>query len=286
MTARTVLVTGASSGFGLGLARAFAERGWHVLATLRDPQRVPAELAGLPSMSMQIARLDLQRAEQIRAMAQTVGEAFDGKLDCLVNNAGFGLVGAFATLSERQIRRQMEVNFLGAVLLTQTLLPALAGSRGRVINISSLLGETGLPLNSIYAASKHALEGWSKSTRHELAPRGVQAAVVAPGEFRTRFGDNIEWGELADDDPVGRLQTENLRRFQRRRRARPGPDALKVVRAVIALAESKRMRPIVRVGLDAKLLHLLYRALPVSWAEGVLGLTFRHALMKPHRQDG
>jgi NAD(P)-dependent dehydrogenase (short-subunit alcohol dehydrogenase family) len=278
-----VLVTGASSGFGLGLARAFAKGGWRVIATLRDPQRAPAELSGLPAISMQVARLDLERSEQIHALAQTVSERFDGKLDCLVNNAGFGVVGPFATLSERQIRRQMEVNFFGTVLLTQTLLPALARSPGRVINISSLVGETGMPLSSIYTASKHALEGWSKSIRHELAPRGIQVAVVAPGGFRTRFGDNIEWGELASDEPVGRLQSENLRRIQQRRHAGPGADPQKVVAAVLALAERKRMRPIVRVGVDAKLVHLLHRTLPVSWAEGMLSMAFRRALMKPQR---
>ena len=283
MSARTVLVTGASSGFGLGIARAFAERGWRVIATLRDPRRVPAELSGLPAISMQIARLDLERSEQIHAMAQAVSETFDGKLDCLVNNAGFGVVGPFATLSERQIRRQMEVNFFGTVLLTQTLLPALAHSAGRVITISSLVGEAGMPLSSIYSASKHALEGWSKAIRHELAPRGIQVAGVAPGGFRTRFGDNIEWGELANDEPVGRLQSENLRRIQRRRHAGPGADPQKVVRAVLALAESKRMQPIVRVGVDAKLVHLLYRTLPVSWAEAVLGMAFRHVLLKPQK---
>jgi NAD(P)-dependent dehydrogenase (short-subunit alcohol dehydrogenase family) len=286
LSARTVLVTGASSGFGLGLARAFAGHGWRVLATLRDPTRVPAELQGLPHGALEIAALDLTSREQIGALVAHVTTSFEGRLDCLVNNAGFGLLGPLATCSEAQIRRQLEVNFTGAVLLTQALLPALTRARGRIINISSMLGESGVPLNSLYCASKHALDGFSKALRHELAPRGVQVAVVAPGGFRTRFRDNLQWGELPDADPVAQRQSAALRALLARRGARPGPDAQPVVDAVIALAQRRRIPAVVRVGRDAQLVHALYRVLPRSWADAVLGRIFQRLLLERQGHDG
>jgi len=286
VSARTVLVTGASSGFGLGMARRFADTGWRVLATLRDPARVPAELLGLPREALQIAALDLPSGPQIRALAALVAHSFDDRLDCLVNNAGFGLLGPLATCSEAQIRRQMEVNFTGAVLLTQALLPALGRARGRIINVSSMLGQTGMPLNALYCASKHALEGFSKALRHELAPRDIQTAVVAPGGFRTRFGDNVQWGELPADDPVAQRQSVGLRARLAQRRARPGADAQHVVEAVIALAQRRRMPPVVRVGRDARLVHALYRVLPFTWADALLGAAYRRALLEGTQHGG
>ena len=200
MTERTALVTGCSSGFGLGIAQALVARGWTVLAGMRDPARAPAQLAGA-----QVVPLDLADDAQIAAVAARVD-----RLDCLVNNAGFALNGPFATYSADQMRRQMQVNVLGPAFLTQRLLPALASARGRVINVSSVAGELGLPMNALYCATKFAVEGLSESLRHELADHGVQVALVEPGGYRTAFARNMVWGERPL--PAGGRDAQQLRR--------------------------------------------------------------------------
>jgi len=265
---RVALVTGCSSGFGLGIAQALAARGWRVTATMRDPARAPAALQGV-----QVAALDLADDAQIDALA-----ARFERLDCLVNNAGYALNGPFATYSAAQMRRQMDVNFIGPALLIQRLMPALAAARGRVINLSSLAGENGLPMNSFYSASKFALEGLSEALRHELAAHGVQVALVEPGGFRTRFLDNMEWGERPmDAGGVDARWLDGYRGMQARLRANAGKDPQAVVDAIVALAERPAMPLRTRVGADARALHLLKRVLPGRAFDGVVAAMIRRA---------
>ena len=113
------------------------------------------------------------------------------KLDALVNNAGYGLFGVFEELSEDLIRKQMEVNFFGCVLLTQALLPSIRATRGVILNLSSMLGFFAPPMSSLYCASKFAIEGWSESLHFELAPHGVRVVLIEPGSFNTQFGSNL-----------------------------------------------------------------------------------------------
>ena len=178
---KTVLITGTSSGFGRQLAPRFLNAGWTVIATLRDASKrsdlFAADLAKSPGRLF-VLSLDVARENERVAAAGFIDRQFEGKLDCLVNNAGFGLFGALEDLSEDQIRRQMEVNFFGLVLLSRSLLPHLRRARGRIINITSALGYLGMPLTSLYCASKFAVEGLSESLYYELKPHGVQVAIV------------------------------------------------------------------------------------------------------------
>lgn len=269
MTERTALVTGCSSGFGLGIAQALVARGWTVLAGMRDPARAPAQLAGT-----QVVRLDLADDAQIAAAAARVD-----RLDCLVNNAGFALNGPFASYSAEQMRRQLQVNVLGPAVLTQQLLPALANARGRVINVSSVAGELGMPMNALYCATKFALEGLSESLRHELAAHGVQVALVEPGGYRTAFAHNMVWGEMPLP-AAGRdaRQFAAYRRMQEKLLARPGKDPAPVVRAVLRLAEMEIMPMRTRVGLDARSASFVRRWLPQKLALGLVGALFRRKL--------
>jgi NAD(P)-dependent dehydrogenase (short-subunit alcohol dehydrogenase family) len=276
MVERTVLITGCSSGFGLGLAQRFAECGWTVLAGVRDLERCPPELAR-PSPAraqLQVVPLDLEDDAEIAATATLVE-----RLDCLVNNAGYGLAGPFATYTAEQMARQLRVNMLAPALLTHALLPALVRARGRVINISSLAGETGLPLNSLYSASKHALEGWSEALKYELAAHGVQVALVEPGGHRTRFADNATWGARpASPGSIDERQLAGYRAMRARMIAAPGKHPAAVVETVLRLAEMKTMPLRTRVGRDARVLHALERLLPERVAAAVLGRVFRRRL--------
>jgi NAD(P)-dependent dehydrogenase (short-subunit alcohol dehydrogenase family) len=271
MAERTVLVTGCSSGFGLGIANALAQDGWRVVAGLRDASSRPAALRAHETL-----QLDLADQAQIAAAA-----AHFATLDCLVNNAGYALNGPFAACSAAQIQQQVAVNFLGPALLTQALLPALMRTGGRIINMSSLSGTIGMPMNSFYAASKHALEGWAESLHHELAPHGVQVALVAPGGYRTQFAQNIRWGEQPlNADGIDARQLAGYRAMQRRMLSQPGNDPNDVVDAVLRLANAERMPLRTRVGRDARLVHMLGRLLPGSWSLGLMGRIFRKRLAR------
>lgn len=271
---RTALVTGCSSGFGLGIACALRDHGWRVMAGVRNPQRVPPALTGC-----KVVQLDVSDAAQIAAIGMDVEQ-----LDCLINNAGYALTGPLATHEARQMRTQLEVNLLGPALLIQALLPALGRARGRVINIGSIAGDVGLPLNALYSASKAALHTMGDALRRELADHGVQVATVVPSGFRTRFMANMVWGAHATEPgTVEARQLDGYRAFQQRLASRPGhaPDAL--VQAVVQLAECERMPSRVRVGRDARVTDLLLRILPANWADALLTRVFRRQMQAGKR---
>src|SRR5262245_19631363 len=196
MSDKTILITGCSSGFGRLVIPEFLREGWHVIATMRDAANRKGifneELNGYRD-ALSLLSLDVTNEAERAAAKNFIEEKFGGKLDCLVNNAGYGLFGAVEDLSEAQIREQMEVNFFGLVLLTQMLLPQLRKASGRIINLSSVLGFTGMPMSAMYCASKFAVEGFSEGLYHELKPHGVQVALVEPGAFRTNFAEKLTW---------------------------------------------------------------------------------------------
>ena len=269
MSEKTVLITGCSSGFGLGAAQAFLARGWQVIAGLRDPGRAPAGLAGVT-----IVPLDLEDDAQIHAAAAQLT-----RLDCLVNNAGYALAGPFSSYACAQMQRQLQVALLGPALLTQALLVPLTRARGRIINVSSLAGETGMPMNALYCAAKHAVEGWSEALRHELEPHGIQVALIEPGGFRTRFGENMEWGKRAlPPDSVEANQLAAFRALHARILARPGRAPAPVVAAIVRLAEMRAMPLRTRIGGDARMMRQVKRWLAEGVGVSLMAAAFRRRL--------
>ncbi len=266
---RSVLITGCSSGIGLGLAKAFHSRGWHVSAGLRRPENLPSDLAALHTFA-----LDLEDEAEILAVAAK----FD-RLDCLINNAGYALTGPFTCYTPAQMQRQMQTNLIGPALLTQALLPALVRAQGRIINLSSIAGETGMPMNSLYCASKFGIEGLTESLRHELADVNVQVALVAPGGFRTRFAANMDWGaRAAQPGSIEAWQLTAYRAMQTRMLESEGRDPAPVIDVIIRLTEMARMPLRTRVGVDARALQLLQHCLPESLFLKIIGAIFRHKM--------
>ncbi|MDB4968634.1 MAG: SDR-family protein [Myxococcales bacterium] len=278
---RTSLVTGSSSGFGRGLVSALLARGWKVYATLRDADARAGDFAAdreAHGDRLVLLALDVTDGAQRDAVARRV--AADGSLDCLVNNAGYAQFGALEDLDEAQLRRQLEVNFFGAALLTRALLPALRAARGSVLNVSSVFGFSGFPLTGAYCASKYALEGLSESLYYELAPHGVRVGLVEPGGFRTRFGASVEWGHA--ENAVYGAQTRGYRKLHAKIGARPNgtpPDA--VIATLVRLAEARRVPLRTVVGRDALATALLQRLVP-EWLRApatgaLLGRLFQRA---------
>lgn len=186
---KTVLITGASSGFGKETAKLFQKKGWNVIATMRSPEK-ETELNTLNNVL--ITKLDLQDSDSIKN-AINEGIIKFGKIDALVNNAGYGLMGVFESVTKDQIQRQYQVNVFGLMEVTQTLLPHFReNGNGVIINLSSFGGFTALPFGSLYNSTKFAVEGFSESLSLELAPLNIAVKMIQPGGVATSFRDGIE----------------------------------------------------------------------------------------------
>lgn len=197
----TVLITGCSTGFGEATARLFAARGWNVVATMRRPE-AGADLAALDNVL--VTRLDVQDPASIDAAVAAAVERF-GRVDVLVNNAGFGLFGVFESTPRAKVQEQFDVNVFGVMDVTRALLPHFRANRsGVIVNVSSGAGVFALPMISLYCASKFALEGFSESLSYELADLGIAVKIVEPGgvtstSFGQRSGLEASQGAVPPD---------------------------------------------------------------------------------------
>lgn len=183
-TQKTVLITGCSSGMGRAAAFLFQQNGWNVVATMRTPAR-ETELNKLPNVIC--PALDVNdRASIESALARAMKEF--GQIDVLVNNAGYGLMGAFETLSVEQIQRQFDTNVFGMMEVTRAVLPHFRQrNAGLLINVASMVGRVPLPLYSVYNSSKFAVEGFTEGLSYELEPFNVHVKLIEPGSVKTDF---------------------------------------------------------------------------------------------------
>ena len=176
----TALVTGASRGIGKGIVEHLAARGWDVIAGVRSQQDADA-VTKLDPQRVSSVMLDVTSADDIAALEQSLPE----QLDAVVNNAGIAVGGAMETLSPDEWRKQLEINVIGALAVTQAALPRLRKSRGRIVFISSVNGRLSMPLVGAYAASKFALEAAADALRMELSPWKIRVVVVEPAQTDT-----------------------------------------------------------------------------------------------------
>jgi NAD(P)-dependent dehydrogenase (short-subunit alcohol dehydrogenase family) len=245
---RTVLVTGASSGIGAACAERLARSGWRVLAGARREGDAPK--------GTEEVLLDVTDEAQIRAAAEGVGE-----LQGLVNNAGIALASPIEFVPLEELRKQLEVNVLGQVAVTQALIPALRRGRGRVVFIGSIAGKSALPFLGPYSASKHALEAIADALRVELAPWGIGVTIVEPGTIKTaiwtrsaaRADELLE--RLDGRERLEQLYGPRLARFRQIALARgqsgaPADSVAEVVEDVLTAARPPTRR---LVGRDARI---------------------------------
>ena len=177
-------ITGCSTGLGRALAQLILWRGWRVVITARDVSTVADIVAGAEYRALALT-LDVTKSADITAAVVAAREKF-GRIDVLVNNAGYGYQATAEEGVEAEIRAQFDANVFGLFAMTRAVLPLMREQRsGNIINISSVAGLIGFPGSGYYAASKHAVEGWSDSLRAELAPLGIGVTCVEPGPFRT-----------------------------------------------------------------------------------------------------
>jgi NAD(P)-dependent dehydrogenase (short-subunit alcohol dehydrogenase family) len=181
---KIVLVTGVSSGIGRDTAKLLAERGARVFGTVRDFRRN----GDLPNVDL--VHMDVTGEATVRDGVESVLEKA-GKIDILINNAGYGLTGALEETSVEEAEQQFDTNFFGVLRVIQAVLPAMRRQRsGRIVNISSALGFLPAPFNGIYGASKYALEGYTETLDHEVRVFGIRAVLVEPVFTKTNIGEN------------------------------------------------------------------------------------------------
>jgi NAD(P)-dependent dehydrogenase (short-subunit alcohol dehydrogenase family) len=194
MSNRTVLITGCSSGIGRATAHAFLDEEWRVYATARNP----ADVQQLGEAGCDIATLDLTEPDDVERVVGRVIEE-EGRIDALVNNAGYGQHGPLEDIEQDLFERQFDVNVFGPHRLVREVLPHMrAREDGTIVNVSSVAGRLAAPGMGAYSASKHAVEGYSDALRLEVEPFGVDVSVVQPGPVETSFRDRV-------DDEIGRL---------------------------------------------------------------------------------
>ena len=181
---KTIFITGASTGIGKATAKLFAARGWKVIATMRKPE-VETELNLLENVTLlPLDVTDRQQIEDTTRKSLAIGD-----IDVVFNNAGYALLGALEAITDEQLVRQMETNFLGVVRVTQAFIPYFRQKKaGLFITTGSSAGLMGFPVSSMYDASKWALEGWSESLSFELSEFGVGIKTIEPGLVATEIG--------------------------------------------------------------------------------------------------
>src|SRR6266540_6072225 len=247
------LVTGASSGIGRATAQALAAAGFAVVGTSRDPAKA-APLDGVTFIE-----LDVADADSVRAAVEQVVEGF-GRIDVLVNNAGVGMAGAAEEVSISQTKAGFDINVFGVMRMTNAVLPYMrAQGSGRVVNVSSVLGFIPAPFMAAYAATKHAIEGYSESVDHEVREHGVRVLLVEPAYTRTDFDTNA----LQPDAPLP-VYAERRQVFDGliATEIADGDDPATVAKAIVADATDPKPKLRYTAGPTARRVSALRRFVP------------------------
>ena len=267
---KVILITGASSGIGFDAAEAFARQGHRVYAAARRVERMePLKALGVVPLRMDVTDED-SMAEGVR----TVLEA-EGRIDALVNNAGYGYFGAIENVPMEDARRQLEVNVFGLAQLCRLVLPAMRkqGS-GRIVNISSVAGKVVMYFGGWYHVSKYSVEALSDALRMEVKPFGIDVSLIEPGGIRTDWG-LIAADHLAESSKGTPYEAEGLREAETMHKAYSSRLLSKpsvVTRAISKAVNSRRPRARYRIGFGAGTLVFLHAILPAKWWDALFRL--------------
>ena len=268
-----ILLTGCSSGIGRASALALAARGHRVFATARKKD----DLAALERDGLTALPLDVTDPATIAAAVEAVLSRA-GRLDVLVNNAGYPQYGSVEEVTLAQWRAQFDVNLFGTLAVTQAVLPAMRKQQsGRIINVSSVAGKLGIPFAAPYCASKHALEAMSDALRVEVSPFGIRVVLIEPGPVETRFGERARSGVaslLSRPGPYQELYklAERAMNVDFQRGNLPAEAVAKVI---VQASESASPRTRYTVGIMARAYIALRRALPDRWLDAQMRRTLR-----------
>ena len=265
---KVILITGASSGIGFDAAQTLARQGHRVYAAARRVERMePLKADGVIPL-----RLDVTDEASMQEAVRTILEA-EGRIDALVNNAGYGYFGAIENVSMEEARRQLEVNVFGMARLCQLVLPSMReqGS-GRIVNISSVAGKAVMYFGGWYHVSKYSVEALSDALRMEVKPFGIDVALIEPGGIRTDWG-LIAADHLAESSKGTPYEKEGVRESETIRKAysiRLLSKPQVVTRAISKAINRKHPRARYRIGFGADTLVFFHTLLPTRWWDAMV----------------
>jgi NAD(P)-dependent dehydrogenase (short-subunit alcohol dehydrogenase family) len=265
MTEKISVITGASSGIGMLTTVELARAGFHVVATMRDLNRATRldQLSAAAGVTERIEQRKLDITETF-AIPHVVKDILrdHGRIDVLVNNAGFPMAGFAEDIRLDELRQQFETNFFGTIAMTQAVLPAMrAQNSGHIIMVSSVSGRVGQPVLSSYCASKFALEGWSEALRVETHSLGIRVVLIEPGSFKTDIWDrNVRIGEVAISKESPNRERAN--RFAQFVKKTPKRDAIRVARLIARVAQDPNPKLRYMIGFDAHVQRWLRTLMP------------------------
>lgn len=270
MTQPVVLITGCSSGIGRALADAFKGAGYRVFAAARKG----ADLEALNAAGFTAVKLDVNDAEDIARASERV-KAEAGRLDVLINNAGYGAMGPLLDSGAAGMRQQFETNVFSLVELTRACFPLLRASRGLVINIGSISSVLITPFAGAYCASKAAVHALSGALRMELAPFGIQVMEVQPGAIESSFGANASHSaeQLVSEQSPWWPVREGIRARANASQENPTPASQFAATLLAAVARDERPA-LLRIGNGCRRLPLLQQLLPRRLMERMLSKRF------------
>ena len=244
---KTILITGASSGFGLLTANLLYQKGHRVYGTSRNPSK--------HQTLFDLLKMDVQNLESIKKVVEHILDK-QGCIDVLINNAGVLLYGALEEACQPEIERIYDVNVFGPIRMTNAVLPHMRKQRkGKIINISSLAGLVETPTFGHYCATKHALEGYTKTLFYEVAPFGIQVALVKPGEYYTNIFESAQFSE--NKIPDYEFLREILNEQVEARLSAEDNNAIEVAELLVKLIEAEQMKLHNRIGRFASLIPML-----------------------------
>ena len=209
---KVALVTGSSSGIGYETSLSLAREGYFTYATMRDLKKADKikKIAENENLSLKIIELDVDDEDSTEDVIKSIINEKQ-RIDVLVNNAGWGMLGTAENVSLEEFREQFETNFFSVVRMIQKVVPVMRKQgTGDIINISSLAGRIGFPVSSAYISSKFAIEGLSESLRYELGPFGINVIIIEPGVIKTNFFDSMKTAKKADENDTYKEITEKV----------------------------------------------------------------------------
>jgi short-subunit dehydrogenase len=262
---KVVLITGASSGFGLATATLLQEKGYRVFGTSRNPSKTTSPI------KFEMLASDVNSDDSVNACVKSLLEKSGGKIDVLVNNAGFALTGGIEETKLEEAKLQLETNFWGYVRMAKAVLPTMRKQRsGRIINIGSMAGFVPVPFMGYYAISKFALEGFSEALRQELKSLGVSVSIVEPTFFKTNIDNaaRLTTNKIPDYDGMRERVYAALRKH-----AKEGGDPILVAKLVIKIIEAEKPKLHYPVG-RRKYVLTLKKILPQSMFENQVRKNF------------
>ena len=250
---KIALVTGSSSGIGFETALALARENYFTFASMRNTDKAGKiqEIAKKENLNLEVIELDIDKEESIKSAVKKI-QAQKGKIDVLVNNAGYGLFGCIEDISIEELKAQFQTNFFGLVMLIQEIAPIMRkiGS-GIIVNISSVAGRIGFPGTPAYISSKFALEGLGECMRYEMSPFGIKTITIEPGVIKTNFFSSMKVSKGKKDSPYKEITEKVMNGVKMMAEMGTPPD--EVAKTIIKAIKTENPLPRYVVGSDASM---------------------------------